>query len=395
MPHQLRAKAACVGLGVSAYAEAPGRSAMELMAEAVHDALADAGIPLHEVDGLFAATSFHSMAAMSLAEHLGIHPAFADGSNIGGSSFMAHALLAAMALDAGLINTAVIAYGSNQRTAGGFKSISEPMPFEAIYGPRNPITSYALATSRYMHEFGATREQIAEVAVAARGWAALNPEAMMRDPLTVDEVVGARMISDPLGKLDCCLVTDGAGAIVMTRADRAKSRAKPPVYLLGAAIEHHHRMISAMPSLTKSAAAASGPRAFEMAGYTASDMHTTQLYDAFTINTILFLEDLGYCAKGEGAAFVGGGRIAPGGSLPVNTNGGGLSCVHPGMYGMFVIIEGIRQIRAALGADETHPKAGARDPKGWVDGARLSMAHGNGGVLSSQVTTVWGAEETV
>lgn len=388
----IRGKAACVGLGMAGMGEAPGRNAMEIMAEAVGKALDDASIPLSEVDGLFAATAFHSMAAMSLAEHLGIQPKFSDGSNIGGSSFMAHALMAALALDAGLCNVAVIAYGSNQRTAGGFKSISEPMPFEAAYGPRNPLTAYALATSRYMHEFGATREQIAAVAVAARAWALLNPEAFMHEagPLTTDEVLAARMISDPLGKLDCCLVTDGGAAIVMTRADRAKDSAKPPVYLLGAAFEHHHRMISAMPSLTTTAAAASGPRAFEMAGYGPADMDTAQLYDAFTINTLLFLEDLGFCGKGEAAAFVQGGAIAPGGGLRVNTNGGGLSCIHPGMYGLFVTIEALRQIRAALGVDE-----GPRGAGGWVDGARLSVAHGNGGVLSSQATCVWGAGDAL
>ncbi|MDT8345469.1 MAG: acetyl-CoA acetyltransferase, partial [Thermohalobaculum sp.] len=365
----LRGKAACVGLATAGCGEAPGRTAMELMAEAVHRALADARIPLDRVDGLFAATAFHSMAAMSLAEHLGIRPAFSDGSNIGGSSFMAHALMAAMALDAGLINVAVIAYGSNQRTAGGFKSISEPMPFEAVYGPRNPITAYALATSRYMHEFGATREDLAEVAVSARQWANLNPEAFARGPLTIADVTGSRMISDPLGKLDCCLVTDGAAAIVLTRPDRAKDGPRTPVYLLGAAMEHHHRMISAMPSLTTTAAAASGPRAFAMAGLKPADMDTVQLYDAFTINTLLFLEDLGFCAKGEAAAFIRGGRIAPGGALPVNTNGGGLSCVHPGMYGLFVTIEAIRQIRAAAGDDE-----GPRERGGWIPGAKLSLA---------------------
>ncbi|MEM6489027.1 MAG: acetyl-CoA acetyltransferase [Pseudomonadota bacterium] len=390
MAHPLRGKAACVGLALAGMGEAPGRNAMELMAEAVHGALADAGIPLAEVDGLFAATAFHSMAAMSLGEYLGIRPAFSDGSNIGGSSFMAHALMAAMALDAGLCNVAVIAYGSNQRTAGGFKSISEPMPFEADFGPRNPLTAYALATGRYMHEFGATRADLAEVAVAARGWANLNPQAFARGPMTVDDVLAARMISDPLGKLDCCLVTDGAAAIVMTRADRAADGPRPPVYLLGAAFAHHHRMISAMPSLTTTAAADSGPRAFAMAGYGPAEMQTLQLYDAFTINTVLFLEDLGYCAKGEGAAFVRDGRIAPGGALAVNTNGGGLSCVHPGMYGLFVTTEAIRQIRASLGADE-----GPRDPGGWVEGTRLSLAHGNGGVLSSQATTIWGAAETL
>jgi acetyl-CoA acetyltransferase len=256
------------------------------------------------------------------------------------------------------------------------------MPFEAQFEPRNPITAYALATNRYMHEFGATREHLAEVAVAARKWAQLNPEAFVRDPLTIEEVVKARPISDPLGKLDCCLVTDGAAAVVMTRPNRAKDGSHKPIYLLGAAMAHHHRMISEMPELTLTAARDSGPRAFAMAGYGPKDMDTVQLYDAFTINTLLFLEDLGFCKKGEGKNFVAGGRIAPGGALPVNTNGGGLSCVHPGMYGLFVMIEAIRQARGGCGDRQ-------------VKGANLSLAHGNGGVLSSQVTTIWGTEETL
>ncbi|MGI9477262.1 MAG: acetyl-CoA acetyltransferase [Hyphomicrobiaceae bacterium] len=382
MAHPLRGKTACVGLATAGCGEAHGRNAMEIMVEAVHGALADAQIPLSEVDGIFSATAFHAMANMSLAEHLGIQPKYSNGSNIGGSSFMMHALDAAMALEAGIINVAVIAYGSNQRTAGGFRSISEPPPFEHVYGPRNPITSYALAASRYMHQFGCTRDQLSEVAVAARAWAKLNPEAFERGDLTVADVSNSRMISDPLTKLDCFLVTDGGGAIVMTRADRAKDGPNTPIHLLGCAMEHHHRMISGMPDLTVTATAKSGPRAFEMAGYKSSDMDTVQLYDAFTINTILFLEDLGYCAKGEGKDFVAGGRIAPGGVLPVNTNGGGLSCVHPGMYGLFVMIEGIRQARGDCGDRQ-------------VKDAKISLAHGNGGVLSSQVTSIWGRPETV
>ena len=378
----LRGKAACVGAATAGCGEAPGRSATELMAEAVCRALADADIALSQVDGLFAATAVHSMAAMSLAGYLGIQPKYSSGSNIGGASPLAHALDAALALEAGLIEVAVIAYGSNQRTAGGFRSVSEPMPYEAQYEPRNPITAYALAASRYLHEFGATRAHLAEVAVAARGWAGLNPDAFMRAPLTIDEVLTARMISDPLGKLDCCLVTDGAAAVVLTRPERAKDGPQKPVYLLGAAMAHSHRMMSEMADLTLTAARDSGPRAFAMAGYGPNDMDTVQLYDAFTINTLLFLEDLGFCAKGEGKDFVADGRIAPGGALPVNTNGGGLSCVHPGMYGLFVMIEAIRQARGVCGDRQ-------------VEGANLCLAHGNGGVLSSQVTTIWGTGETL
>ncbi len=377
----LRGKSACVGVATHGCGEAPGWNSTELMGVAVLEALSDAGLTLADVDGVWAATAIHSMAGMSLAEHLGIHPNFSSGSNIGGSSFLAHAIDATLALDAGIIDVAVIAYGSNQRTAGGFRSVSEPMPFEAQYEPRNPITAYALAANRYMHEYSATREHLAEVAVAARAWAALNPEAFARDQITVEDVLAARMISDPLGKLDCCLVTDGAAAVVMVRADRAKDFAKP-VYFLGGAMAHDHRMISEMPSLTTTCAVDSGQRAFAMAGYGPDDMDTVQLYDAFTINTILFLEDLGFCAKGEGKDFVSGGRIGPGGVLPVNTNGGGLSCVHPGMYGLFVMIEAIRQARGEA-------------PGHQVPDAKLCLAHGNGGVLSSQVTTIWGTGDTL
>lgn len=392
MSHQLRGKAACVGMATTGMGEAPGRSAMDLMAGAVLDALEDAGIPLAEVDGVFAANAVHSMASMSLSEHLGIVPVISDNSNVGGSSFMQHALLAATALEAGLINVAVIAYGSNQRSAGGFQGVSEPLPYEAQFKPRNPITSYALVTSHYLDRFGVTREQLAEVPVAARAWANLNPEAFMYDkgPLTVEEVLAARMISDPLGKLDCCLVTDGGAAIVMTRADRAKDTRHTPVHLLGAGVAHYHRMISTMPDLAVTAATTSGERAYAMAGLTAADMDSVQLYDAFSINTLLFLEDLGFCAKGEAADFIKGGHIAPGGGLPVNTNGGGLSCVHPGMYGLFVMIEAISQIRATLDGAPA-----PRDAGGWVPETKLALAHGNGGVLSAQATTIWGAPETV
>jgi len=378
----LRGKTACVGLATFGTGDCPGWTPTEMMGEAVHLALADAGIALSEVDGVFAATAVHAMPQMTLAEHLGIRPKYSSGSNTGGSSFMAHALDAAMALEARIIDVAVIAYGSAQRSGGGFKSVSEPMPFESQFQPRNPITAYALATARYMHEFGCDRTPFAEVAVSARQWAQLNPEAFARDPLTVEDVLNARMISDPLGKLDCCLVTDGAAAMVMTRADRAKDARAKPVYLLGAAMEHHHRMISCMPDLTTTSAKESSARAYEMAGCGPQDLDTVQLYDPFTVVPVLFLEDIGFCKKGEGHEFVRGGRIAPGGELAVNTNGGGLSCVHPGMYGMFVMNEAIRQARGEA-------------PGKQIEGAKLCMAHGNGGVLSSETTTIWGTAETL
>ena len=390
--NNLRGKTAVVGLAESGCGMASGWSAMEIMANSVHDALDDAGIKLNEVDGVFAATAFHSMAAMSLSEYLGLKPKFADGSQIGGSSFLSHILTAALALDAGLINVAVVAYGSNQKSIGGFKTISEAMPYEAQYEPRMPVTAYALAAKRYMHEFGASREDLANVAVSARDWALLNPRAYTYDkgPLTVEDVLSARPIVDPLGKLDCCLVTDGGAAVVMTRTDRAKDTKNTPIYLLGAAMEHHHRMISEMPDLVRTSAIDSSQRAFKMSSYKATDMDTIQLYDAFTINTLLFLEDLGFCKKGEAIELVKNNNIGPSGSLKVNTNGGGLSCVHPGMYGLFVTLEAIRQLRNSAGDN-----VGERSGGGWIDNAKLSVAHGNGGVLSSQVTNVWGVSETL
>ena len=390
--NNLRGKTAVVGLAESGCGMASGWSAMEIMANSVHDALDDAGIKLNEVDGVFAATAFHSMAAMSLSEYLGLKPKFADGSQIGGSSFLSHILTAALALDAGLINVAVVAYGSNQKSIGGFKTISEAMPYEAQYEPRMPVTAYALAAKRYMHEFGASREDLANVAVSARDWALLNPRAYTYDkgPLTVEDVLSARPIVDPLGKLDCCLVTDGGAAVVMTRSDRAKDTKNTPIYLLGAAMEHHHRMVSEMPDLVRTSAIDSSRRAFKMSSYKATDMDSIQLYDAFTINTLLFLEDLGFCKKGEAIELVKNNNIGPSGSLKVNTNGGGLSCVHPGMYGLFVTLEAIRQLRNSAGDN-----VGERSDGGWIDNAKLSVAHGNGGVLSSQVTNVWGVSETL
>ena len=390
--NNLRGKTAVVGLAESGCGMASGWSAMEIMANSVHDALDDAGLKLNEVDGVFAATAFHSMAAMSLSEYLGLKPKFADGSQIGGSSFLSHILTAALALDAGLINVAVVAYGSNQKSIGGFKTISEAMPYEAQYEPRMPVTAYALAAKRYMHEFGASREDLANVAVSARDWALLNPRAYTYDkgPLTVEDVLLARPIVDPLGKLDCCLVTDGGAAVIMTRSDRAKDTKNTPIYLLGAAMEHHHRMVSEMPDLVRTSAIDSSQRAFKMSSYKATDMDSIQLYDAFTINTLLFLEDLGFCKKGEAIELVKNNNIGPSGSLKVNTNGGGLSCVHPGMYGLFVTLEAIRQLRNSAGDN-----VGERSGGGWIDNAKLSVAHGNGGVLSSQVTNVWGVSETL
>jgi len=381
---ELRGQGAVVGIGHAGLGEAPGRNAMEIIGEAAWNAVDDAGLKMKDVDGVFGCSAVHGMPALTISEYLGIKPTYSDGSLIGGSSVVLHVLNATMAIRAGLCKTALIVYGSNQKTASGrlVTTSAEFNPYETPYKARMPITAYALAASRHMHQFGTTRKQLAEVAVAARGWANLNPEAYMKGPLTIDDVLNARMVCDPFGLFDCCLVTDGGGAMVVVARERAKDFPKKPVYFLGGGMAHWHRTIMQMPDLTVTAVTESGKRAFEMAGMGPKDIDVLELYDAFTINPILFLEDLGFCPKGEGGRFVEGGRIAPGGSLPVNTNGGGLSCVHPGMYGMFILIEAIRQLRG---------EAGARQ----VKGAKTALVNGNGGVLSSQVTTIFGTEETL
>jgi acetyl-CoA acetyltransferase len=376
----LRGAAALVGVGLAGIGAAPGYTHLDLLGLAVRDALADAGLKLSDVDGLFTANMANILPTLVVGEYLGIQPAVAVGTNTGGNSFVDHLLWAALALQQGLCNVALICYGSNQRTGRG--SGPDMPPYEAPYNPREPISSYALAAARHMFQYGTTREQLAAVTVSSRKWAALNPAAFVRDPLTVADVLASRMICDPLSLLDCCLVTDGAGAVVLTRADRARDLKRRPVYMLGCASAQTHRQISQMPDLTVTAAAQSGPRAFAMAGLGPRDVDVLQLYDAFTINVLLFLEDLGFCGKGEAGALVAGGAIAPGGSLPVNTNGGGLSCVHPGMYGIFTLIEAVTQLRG---------EAGERQ----VAGAEVALAHGNGGLLSAQTTAILGVESTL
>jgi acetyl-CoA acetyltransferase len=375
-----RGKAAIVGAAESDLGEVgPGFTPLDLIGQATERALDDAGLEKKDVDGLFSASAYYSMATVSAGEYLGIRPRYSDATNMGGSSFVSHLLHAAAALEAGLCEVALVTYASTQRSGGGFRGLSEPPnPYETPYGPRYPVSMYALAASRHMHEFGTTRAQLAEVAVAAREWANLNPKAFLRDDLTVEDVLASRMVSSPLSILDCCLVTDGGGALLVTSAERAKDLRKPPVYLLGAGEAHWHRNISQMPDLTVTAAADSGRWAYEMAGVGPEDVDVAMLYDAFTINPILFLEDLGFCEKGEGGTFVEGGRIAPKGELAVNTNGGGLSYNHPGMYGLLLLIEAVRQLRGECGERQ-------------VEGATVALAHGNGGVFSSQVTAVLGS----
>ena len=378
-----RGRAAIVGASTYGIGLCPGVSAVDMAASAALLALADAGISLAEVDAVYTSAPYEALGGMELAEYLGLTPKVTDCNRTGGSAFEVYVQQAALALEAGLIDCALIAYGSNPASnPPPGVGMTRQSPWEAPYKPLAPLSSYALAASRHMHLYGTTREQLAEVAVAARQWAQLNPEAAVRDPLSVEDVLKARMVSDPLTVRDCCLFNDGAAAVVMVRADRARDCARAPVHVLGAAHAVTHREISSMPDLTVTGAAISGPQAFAQAGVGPADMDVVMLYDAFTITPILFLEDLGFCPKGEGGRFVSNGHVAPGGGLALNTNGGGLSCVHPGMYGLFLLVEATRQLRGECGERQ-------------VENARLALAHGNGGVLSSEATVVLGTAETL
>src|SRR3954451_21818222 len=379
-----RGAAAIVGVAESDLGQvADGMSPMDLVAQGTQRALADCGLTLKDVDGLFCAMTQARMSIVQMIEYLGIQPKFIGSSMTGGSSFEFHVAQAAAAIQARLCNVAVIAYGSTQRSVGRRQSSAREInPYETPFNPFMPTSAYALAASRHMHEFGTTREQLAEVAVAARKWAQLNPVAWEKKDLTVADVLKSRMVSYPFTVRDCCLVTDGGGAIIITSAERAKSLKKPPAYVLGCGHSVTHANITSMPDLTVTGALASGKAAYTGAGLGPADIDAVELYDAFTINTILFLEDLGFCKKGEGAAFVSDGRIAPGGSLAVNTNGGGLSYCHPGMYGLLLLIEAVRQLRGECGARQ-------------VKDCEVAMAHGNGGVLSSQATVILGTSSTL
>jgi acetyl-CoA acetyltransferase len=383
----LRGAAAIVGVCDAASPtgelELSGRA---LEADMIQRALDDAGLTLADVDGVC-----HTFSSMGLAEYLGVHPRYTDSTNTGGSSFEVHAEHAAAAINAGLCDVVVSVYASTPRSdrrkgrAFGRPQFGGPNPmaeWELPYGLRMPMGPYALAANRHMHDFGTTSEQLAQIAVSTREWAAMNPSARYQDPITIDDVLESPMQSSPLHLLDCCLVTDGAGAFVMTSAERARTLRKPPVYVLGAGTCHDHSMISEMPDLTTTPGAISGPNAFRMAGIKPDDVDVLMGYDSFTITALLHLEDLGFCAKGEGGAFVEDGKTGPGGSLPMNTNGGGLSFTHPGMYGMFLIVEAVRQLRGENGPRQ-------------VEGAEIAVAHGSGMVLSCMSTIVLGTEATL
>lgn len=350
---------------------APDKTAFQVAAESARGALEDAGLGLRDIDG-YATSGVGPIGALSMCHQFDLRPDWIDSTAIGGSSFVAQVAHAAAAIRGGLCTTVLITYGStaaSERFAigtGGGMPGDPPDQFDAPYGP-TIVGAYAMAAMRHMHEYGTTSEQLAEIAVTMRRHAGLNPFAKYREPITVDDVLASRTISSPLHLLDCCVISDGGGALVVTSAERARDLRGRPVRVLGAGVANRHPGIGRRDILDI-AARQSGRRAFERAGLRPADVDLCMIYDSFTITVLLTLENLGFCAPGEGGAFVGGGRIGLGGELPVNLDGGGLSSNHPGMRGIFLVIEAVRQLRGDAGARQ-------------VAGARVALCHGTGGFL--------------
>jgi len=352
----------------------PDKSALQLHAEAAFNALADAGLTKDDVDGVLCA----GQSPVAVAEYLGITPTFVDGTGVGGCSFMLHVRHAAAAIKAGLCSVALITHGESGRSRVGMGAWARSpqmlmAQFEEPYGVAGPPTRFTIPIVRHMRAFGTTEEQIASVAVATRRWAERNPRAMMREPITVEDVLASRLIAWPVHLLECCLVTDGGGALVVVSAERAKDFPKKPVYVLGTGESTEHSMISMMHDMTESRAfKVSGDLAFREAKIDRKDVDHAMFYDAFAHTPMFALEDLGFVAKGESGSFFAEMRTAPGGDFPLNTNGGGLSYTHTGMYGMFAIQESVRQLRGEAAAQ--------------LDDVRVSIAHGVGGMFHAAGT---------
>ena len=388
MTDSLRGRVAIVGAADTEVGKVPHMTPMQLCADAILRALADAGLTKDDVDGLVTCNSMaepYMYHAEATAEYLQIFPRFCIGVGAGGGTTFSILHHAASAIVSGMCNTVVVAMADSLRTgmtrerAMVTQSSSGHTQFESPYGPTVPAL-YALIARAHMDTYGTRPEQFASVAVTCRKHAALNETAQMREPITVEDVLNSRLIADPLRLLDCSLVSDGGAAIVLTSAERARDFPHPPVYMLGFGEGYGHEHISQAHSLTESAAGIAGARACEMAGVTPREMDFAQLYDCFTPVVLLELEDLGFCAKGEGGGFAASGAIELGGALPINTHGGLLSHCHPGNPGsMFALTESVSQLRG---------KAGARQ----VSGAELGLLHAQGGILSSHTTLILGSE---
>jgi acetyl-CoA acetyltransferase len=354
----------------------PHKSQLSLHLEAIHNAVRDAGLRINDVDGIFTAGQ-HSPAL--LGEALGITPRYIDGTSVGGCSFIIMVGHAVAALHHGLCDVAVISHGESGRSQTGVtrsRDTSLSGQYEIPYGFAGAPTYFGMITTRHMHEYGTTLEQWAQVAVSTRAWACLNPKARYHEPLTIDDVLNSRPVCYPFNLLNICLVTDAGGAVVLTRADRARDCAKQPVFVRGIGEGSEHVMLTQMRNLTTSIATRlSGDKAFKMAGVSPKDFNHIMLYDAFTSGPPIMLESLGFCKPGEGVHYFAEGRSTPGGSLPINTNGGGLSYTHSGMYGIFPIIEATRQLRGECG-------------KRQVPNVNLSLVNGMGGMLSAAGTLV-------
>ena len=373
--------AAIVGVAESDIGRTPGKNVLQLQAQAAKLALEDAGLTKNDVDALFTAGNWTWAPNLMLAEYLGIRPKYTDSTNIGGSSFEAHVGHAVAGIKAGLFEVALITYGSTNKTNPPRPTYQAPLTtqYELPFGLPNTVGSYALAAMRHMHQYGTTSEQLAEIAVATRKWALLNEKAYKREPIEIADVLNSRYIAEPLHLLDCCLVTDGGGAVIVASERIASQLKKKPVWVLGHGESHSHNTITNMPDFTVTSARESGKAAFEMAGITHDEIDVAEIYDSFTITVLLSLEALGFCKPGEGGAFVSGQRTAPGGAFPMNTNGGGLSYCHPGMYGIFLLIEAVRQLRGECNDRQVYD-------------AKIALVHGTGGVLSSTSTVILGRD---
>ena len=353
----------------------PNTSQLELHCDAALNALRDAGLTPRDIDGVATAGE----APTSIAFHLGITPTWVDGTSVGGCSFMLHVRHAAAAINEGLCDTVLITHGESGKShvgRGSFRGgVGLAQQFEAPYGPMGPPTLFTLPALRYMKTYSIREEQLAMVAVIQREWAAKNPRASYREPITVDDVLGSRMVAYPFRKLMCCLVTDGGGALILARADRANDFPQKPVYILGTGESVETPMVSQMEDFTSSKAfRVSSKKAFSEAGISHADVDHLMIYDAFAHLPLYGLEDLGFCEPGSAASFIGERNTAPGGKLPLNTNGGGLSYMHSGMYGMYALQESVRQMRGSAPAQ--------------VANAQISVAHGVGGMFAASGTVI-------
>jgi len=359
----------------------PHLSEIGLAADAALNAMADCGLKPGDIDGV---ACVGNMRPQMVAHYLGITPRWVDGTGVGGCSFMLHVRHAAAAIAAGYCHTVLITHGES----GKSRVAATPRPpepgtlagqFEAPFGPFGPPTLFPIPVLRYMKTYGVTQEQLAMVAVVQREWAARNPRAAQQAPITVDDVLNSRMIAYPFRLLQCCLVTDGGAALIMTSAERARDFPTKPVYILGSGESVESPMISQMEDFTTSRAfRVAGPEAFRMAGIAHKDVNHLMIYDAFAHLPLFGLEDLGFVPRGEAARFIWDRNTAPGGPLPVNTNGGGLSYTHTGMYGMFALQESVRQVRGTAPAQ--------------VGEVKLAVCHGVGGMFAASGTIVMGAE---